>query len=54
MDPRLHGALGDLYAYALVLEAERQRLGEPVELTEELDALRRTVAALRAYSGEDD
>jgi hypothetical protein len=29
------------------LDAERERLGEPAELTEELDALRSTIAALR-------
>lgn len=50
LDPWLHGALGDLYAYVLILDAERQRLGEPVEVTEELDALRTTIAALRAHA----
>ncbi len=48
LDDRLNGALGDLYAYALVLDAQRQRLGEPPDLTEEVDALRTTIAALRA------
>ena len=47
MESRLHAALGDLYAYVLFLDAERDRLGEPAELREELDALRSTIAALR-------
>ncbi len=50
MESRLHAALRDLYAYVLFLDAERDRLGKPVELTEELDALRTTIAALRAYA----
>ena len=50
LDPRLHDALADLYAYALFLNGERDRLGKLVdELTEELDALHTTIAALRAY-----
>ncbi|MBV8988007.1 MAG: hypothetical protein JOY58_11855 [Solirubrobacterales bacterium] len=50
LDDRLNGALGDLYAYALVLDAQRRRLGGPPELTEEVDALRTTIAALRSHA----
>ena len=51
LDPRLHDALTDLYAYTLLLDGEREPLGKLVdELTEELDALRTTIAALRAYA----
>jgi hypothetical protein len=68
----MHDALTDLHAYALILEADWQRLGElerrlaqsgdaPVdsaelaqrraEMTEELQALRATTAALRDVAG---
>jgi hypothetical protein len=68
----MHDALTDLHAYALILEADWQRLGElerrparsgaaPVEseelaqrraeMTEELEALRATTAALRDAAG---
>jgi hypothetical protein len=68
----MHDALTDLHAYALILEADWQRLGElerrlarsgaaPVEsvelaqrraeMTEELQALRDTTAALRDVAG---
>ena len=69
LNPRLHDALADLYAYVLFFDAERQRLGEPTgelarfgsgdrfeverrrtELTEELEALRTTIAALRVHA----
>jgi hypothetical protein len=71
VDPRMHDALTDLYAYMLALDAERQRLGERVvelarsdaasparvqlerrrtETREELEALRATIAALRAHA----
>jgi hypothetical protein len=67
LDARMHDALTDLYAYALVLDAEWRRLGgrrqelsasgtdaeqqeldrRRSEIGEELDALRRTILALR-------
>ncbi len=68
----MHDALTDLHAYALILDADWQRLGEPdpqpagsggasvesaelaqrrAEMTEELQALRATTAALRDVAG---
>jgi hypothetical protein len=47
LDARMHDALTDLYAYALTLEAESERLASN-ELREELDAVRETITALRA------
>jgi hypothetical protein len=68
----MHDALTDLHAYALMLEADWQRLGEPepqpapsgaapvepvelaqrrADMTEELQALRDTTAALREAAG---
>ena len=64
LDPQMHDALTDLHIYALALDAEREELGDPVmgllsteaaalgqrraEISEEREALRATVIALRA------
>jgi hypothetical protein len=63
LDPRMHDALTDLHTYALALDAERERLSDRVAqlisqgallddrraaISEELEALRATVIALRA------
>jgi hypothetical protein len=69
LDPRMHDALTDLHMYVLVLDAERQRLGDRVteltklvsqegavldrrrrDISEELDAVRATLIALRAHA----
>jgi hypothetical protein len=48
LQPGVSAALAELTGYMLALDAERRRLGEPADLTEELDALSTTIDALRA------
>jgi hypothetical protein len=45
----MHDALTDMYAYALMLEAEARRLASR-EVREELAALGATIKALRAHA----